>query len=208
MQLVCPLCGKFTPEATLLAQDMALDDVLAVETTGLGRGRGFRHVRFSLLAQGDSPLLETVTDRIQVLARLLDVTDDIATVTQLRGDVAGKDRTLAGLGEQVVVMRRTAAILEAAIDEKDQLIEALSDDAVVATGEWTQQLEAKDQLIESLTETVTELQDEVTELQEQIATLEEEAEEDEEVMSDLAEETIVMSQAEYEAALIKKHLRR
>ena len=52
MQVVCVFCGKFSPhDGFSINKDL---DIVAVETRGLGRGKGTKVVdRYSILGSGD-----------------------------------------------------------------------------------------------------------------------------------------------------------
>jgi chromosome segregation ATPase len=70
VQLICPLCGKFT-SIRYFDPESFENDVLGVDTVGLGRGRGTRVVaKFSLL--DDSQLMRTIRDRCHLLVRIID----------------------------------------------------------------------------------------------------------------------------------------
>lgn len=72
MNIVCPLCGKHTPDTAFDPSDFE-DDIYGVEVTGLGRGRGFAVTqRISLL---DDPLVTgLIGDRcLRVLQRQVDL---------------------------------------------------------------------------------------------------------------------------------------
>ncbi len=87
VQLVCPLCGKFT-SIRYFDPGSFENDVLGVDTVGLGRGRGTRVVaKFSLL--DDSQLMRTIRDRCHLLVRIIDGKSppDQKDLAALKGEV-------------------------------------------------------------------------------------------------------------------------
>ena len=87
VQLVCPLCGKFT-SIRYFDPGSFEHDVLGVDTVGLGRGRGTRVVaKFSLL--DDSQLMRTIRDRCHLLVGIIDGKSppDQKDLAALKGEV-------------------------------------------------------------------------------------------------------------------------
>ena len=87
VQLICPLCGKFT-SIRYFDPGSFESDVLGVDTVGLGRGRGTRVVaKFSLL--DDSQLMRTIRDRCHLLVGILDGKSppDQKDLAALKGEV-------------------------------------------------------------------------------------------------------------------------
>lgn len=87
VQLICPLCGKFT-SIRYFDPGSFENDVLGVDTVGLGRGRGTRVVaKFSLL--DDSQLMRTVRDRCHLLVGIIDGKSppDQKDLAALKGEV-------------------------------------------------------------------------------------------------------------------------
>jgi chromosome segregation ATPase len=87
VQLICPLCGKFT-SIRYFDPGSFEHDVLGVDTVGLGRGRGTRVVaKFSLL--DDSQLMRTIRDRCHLLVRIIDGKSppDQKDLAALKGEV-------------------------------------------------------------------------------------------------------------------------
>ena len=70
MNIVCPLCGRHVPEAVFDPSNFE-DDVIAVEVSGLGRGRGFQVTdRYSIL---DEPtIIGLISDRCHRILHLVD----------------------------------------------------------------------------------------------------------------------------------------
>ena len=87
VQLICPLCGKFT-SIRYFDPGSFENDVLGVDTVGLGRGRGTRVVaKFSLL--DDSQLMRTIRDRCHLLVGIIDGKSppDQKDLAALKGEV-------------------------------------------------------------------------------------------------------------------------
>jgi len=87
VQLICPLCGKFT-SIRYFDPGSFEKDVLGVDTAGLGRGRGTRVVaKFSLL--DDSQLMRTIRDRCHLLVGIIDGKSppDPKDLAALKGEV-------------------------------------------------------------------------------------------------------------------------
>ena len=87
VQLICPLCGKFT-SIRYFDPGSFENDVLGVDTVGLGRGRGTRVVaKFSLL--DDSQLMRTIRDRCHLLVGIIDGKSppDPKDLAALKGEV-------------------------------------------------------------------------------------------------------------------------
>jgi chromosome segregation ATPase len=87
VQLICPLCGKFT-SIRYFDPGSFENDVLGVDTVGLGRGLGTRVVaKFSLL--DDSQLMGTIRDRCHLLVGIIDGKSppDQKDLAALKGEV-------------------------------------------------------------------------------------------------------------------------
>lgn len=87
VQLICPLCGKFT-SIRYFDPGSFENDVFGVDTVGLGRGRGTRVVaKFSLL--DDSQLMRTIRDRCHLLVGIIDGKSppDQKDLAALKGEV-------------------------------------------------------------------------------------------------------------------------
>jgi predicted nucleic acid-binding Zn-ribbon protein len=94
VQLVCPLCGRFV-SLRYFDPSSFENDVLGVDTVGLGRGRGTRVVaKFSLL--DDSQLMRTIRDRCHLLVGIID------------GKSPPDQKDLAALKGEVEMWRKTA----------------------------------------------------------------------------------------------------
>ncbi len=73
MQLVCPLCGKQTPESTFLNQDFTVGDVYGRTVRGLGRGKGFEHSEWFSILYDRADIIKVIKSRLLDLAELLDI---------------------------------------------------------------------------------------------------------------------------------------
>lgn len=94
VQLVCPLCGKFS-SLRYFDPSSFEHDILGVDTVGLGRGRGTRVVaKFSML--DDSTLMSIIKERCLLLVRIID------------GKIPPDQKELVALQEEVEMWRKRA----------------------------------------------------------------------------------------------------
>lgn len=94
VQLVCPLCGKFS-SLRYFDPSSFEHDILGVDTVGLGRGRGTRVVaKFSML--DDSTLMSIIKERCLLLVRIID------------GKIPPDQKELVALKEEVEMWRKRA----------------------------------------------------------------------------------------------------
>lgn len=100
VQLVCPLCGKFS-SLRYFDPSSFEHDVLGVDTVGLGRGRGTRVVdKFSML--DDSELMGTIRDRCSLLVEIINGkgSPDKIDVASLQEEVDGWRRKSLDLDKE------------------------------------------------------------------------------------------------------------
>jgi chromosome segregation ATPase len=94
VQLICPLCGKFS-SLRYFDPSSFEHDILGVDTVGLGRGRGTRVVaKFSML--DDSTLMSIIRERCLLLVRIID------------GKIPPDQKELVALQEEVEMWRKRA----------------------------------------------------------------------------------------------------
>ena len=112
MQLVCPLCGKLTPEATFLSQDFVVDDVYGVDVRGLGRGKGFKHSEWFSILYDRPDIIEVLKSRVLDLAELFEIEVVEPDAVDPRDDL------ITDLSEKVIEQNTQ-------LDERDALIRQL-----------------------------------------------------------------------------------
>lgn len=98
--LLCPLCGKLTPDTTFLSQDFVVEDIYGVEVHGRGRGKGFRHSeKFSIL-EDRIDIIDVIKSRLLDLAEVL----ELEIMDPNAADV--RDAQITDLSEMVISLTR------------------------------------------------------------------------------------------------------
>ena len=124
MQLVCPLCGKLTPEATFLSKDFVVDDVYGVDVRGLGRGKGFSHSEWFSILHDRRDIIEVLKSRVLDLAELFEIEVVEPDAVDPRDDV------ITSLSETMIKQKMQLYEKNILIRRLKEQIEDLSDDVV------------------------------------------------------------------------------
>jgi outer membrane murein-binding lipoprotein Lpp len=125
-QLVCPLCGRHVSLKYFDPSDFDAD-ILGVEMTGLGRGRGFAVTdRFSLL--GDSQVTSMIKDRCYEIIRVIEGVEPVSGIQaqkfiksnaewaawgkSAQAEMTEKDQEISRLNAKVTELRGKVEALE------------------------------------------------------------------------------------------------